>query len=88
MKTVYGGFIRGVCRSATTLAAVTATPANIPATDRPGSRRSLTNELVAQIKKELRTQRVVDVAKVHGLKPSVVRAIEDGLNYKEVKAAE
>lgn len=77
---------RVLARSATTLAAVATT--DKAAVAHPNTtRRSLSNEVVAQIKKELRTQRVTDVAKTHGLKPSVVRAIEDGLNYKEVKAA-
>ena len=79
---------RDLARSATTLAAAATTDKVTALTHPNTTRRSLSNEVVAQIKKELRTQRVADVAKTHGLKPSVVRAIEDGLNYKEVKAAE
>lgn len=86
MKTLFGGFI-SMCRSATTLAQASATPK--PQLDRVNTspRRALSNETVAQIKKELRTHRVIDVAYKYGLKPSTVRAIEDGLNYKDVEAA-
>lgn len=84
MKTVYGGFIRGVCRTASSLSALSENKAQVQPRS-PPSNRPLSDELVGLIKKELRTQLVTEVARLHGLKPNVVRNIKDGLNYKEVK---
>lgn len=86
MKTIFGGFI-SMCKQATTLAQASAKPQSQLDRVNTAPRRSLSNETVAQIKKELRTLRVIEVARLHGLKPSVVRAIKDELNYKDVKAA-
>lgn len=50
--------------------------------------RSISDELAALVKRDLKTRTANEVARLHNISPSVAVNIRDELGYADVKAAE